>query len=172
MVLLIAAIAAPVSFLWASGVAVSAGSTVLESETMTVAADSDTRISNDANASGGKAPGSGGNDTVTGSVTTSSTTTTLTLRARGDLCNGGPNAIVKVDGATALTAVASTATFADYSATVNIPAGPHSVTITYSNDTKTSSCDRNLRSDKLTFVGGTRGQHRARRADGVDGHAG
>ena len=156
MALLIAAIAAPVSFLWASGVAVSAGSTVVETETMTIASDSDTHPYNDTAASGGKGLSWPGNDVVNGSVTTSATTTTLTLRMRGDLCNGGPNAIVKVDGTTLLTAIASTATFADYSATVNT-AGTHSISITYSNDTKTSSCDRNLRTDKLTFVAASGG---------------
>ncbi len=174
MVLLIAAIAAPVSFLWASGVAVSAGSTVLETETMTIASDSDTHVYNDTAASGGKGLSWPGNDVVNGSVTTSATTTTLTLRMRGDLCNGGPNAIVKVDGATLLTAIASTATFADYSATVNIPAGTHSVSITYSNDTKTSTCDRNLRTDKLTFVAASGGGDTTAPAapDGAHGHAG
>ena len=156
MVLLIAAIAAPVSFLWASGVAVSAGSTVLESETMTVAADSDTRISNDANASGGRALWFWGNDTVTGAVTTSSTTTTLTParprrplqrrpeRDRQGRWRNGP------DGRRVDSHVRRLQRDREHPRWA--PQRDDHVLERHEDEVR---ADRNLRSDKLTFVGGT-----------------
>jgi|tagenome__1003787_1003787.scaffolds.fasta_scaffold20980933_3 hypothetical protein len=154
LALFMAAVLVPLGLLWATSIATGAGDTVLEAESLPIAADFGGKISTDAAASGGQTLTFWGNDTATGSVTTGGPTTTLTLRARSDLCTGGATAQVKVDGTTVLTATASTATFADYSSAVNIPAGTHSVALSFTNDLKTSSCDRNLRADKLTFVGG------------------
>jgi fibronectin type 3 domain-containing protein len=155
--LLVAAVAAPLALFWVTSVAVSAGDAVVEIESLTIPSTSGAHVFTDSTASGGKAVSWWSNDTLTGSVTTTASTTTLTLRARSDLCNGGATAVVAVDGTTVLTATATTATWADYSSAVNIPAGTHSFSISYTNDTKTSTCDRNLRTDKLTFVGGSSG---------------
>src|SRR5690348_6686287 len=152
--LLVAAVVTPLGLLWATSIATGASDPVVEAESLTIPADFGGKLSTDANASGGQTLTFWANDTATGSVTTGGTTTTLTLRARADLCSGGATALVKIDGTTVLTATASTATFADYSSAVNIPAGTHSISLSYTNDLKTSSCDRNLRADKLTFVGG------------------
>jgi hypothetical protein len=154
LALLVAAVVVPLGLLWVTSVAVSAGDTVVEAESLPMPAGFGGKISTDAAASGGQTATFWANDTLTGSVTTGGTTTTLTLRARSDLCQGGATAVVKVDGTTVLTATASTATFADYSSAVNIPAGTHSLSLSFTNDLKTTSCDRNLRADKLTFVGG------------------
>jgi fibronectin type 3 domain-containing protein len=154
--LLVAAVAAPVGLFWATS-ALSAGDAVIEIESMTIPSNSGAHVFTDATASGGKAVSWWSNDTLTGSVTTTASTTTLTLRARSDLCNGGATAVVAVDGTNVLTATASTSAWADYSSAVNIPAGTHAFSISYTNDTKTSTCDRNLRTDKLTFVGGSGG---------------
>jgi fibronectin type 3 domain-containing protein len=154
LALFMAAVLVPLGLLWATSIATGAGDTVVEAESLPIAADFGGKLSSDANASGGQTLTFWANDTATGSVTTGGPTTTLTLRARADVCQGGAIAVVKVDGTTVLTATASTATFADYSSAVNIPAGTHSVSLSFTNDLKTSSCDRNLRADKLTFVGG------------------
>jgi fibronectin type 3 domain-containing protein len=155
--LLVVAIAAPLAMFWSSGVALSAGDTVLEIESLTIPSGSGAHVFTDATASGGKAVSWWSNDSLSGSVTTTAPTTTLTLRAKADLCNGGANATVAIDGANKLSITASTASWADYSGAVSIPAGTHTVTISYTNDVKTSTCDRNLRTDKLTFVGGSGG---------------
>lgn len=152
--LLVAAVVTPLGLLWATSIATGATDPVKEAESLTIPADFGGKLSADANASGGQTLTYWSNDDATGSVTTTGTTTTLTLRARSDICQGGATAQVKIDGTTVLTATASTATFADYSSAVNIPAGTHSITLSFTNDLKTSSCDRNLRADKLTFVGG------------------
>ena len=152
------ALGGPLALFWATTSATGAGSTVLETETMTIPSGSDTHVFNDSLASGGKGLSWPTNDTVTASVTTSSPTTTLTLRARGDQCQGAPNATVAIDGSTKLTASIAATSWTDYSAAVNIPAGTHSVAISFTNDLyKPGTCDRNLRTDKLTFVGGTGG---------------
>jgi predicted xylan-binding protein with Ca-dependent carbohydrate-binding module/lysyl oxidase/fibronectin type III domain protein len=132
------------------------GSAVLEAETMSIASDADTFVFSDAAASGGKALMFPSNDTVNGSITTSASTATLTLRARGDQCQGAPQAQVGIDGTNRLTATVSATSWTNYSAAVNIPAGNHTVTITFPNDRFVrGTCDRNLRVDKLTFVYGT-----------------
>jgi predicted xylan-binding protein with Ca-dependent carbohydrate-binding module/lysyl oxidase/fibronectin type III domain protein len=133
------------------------GSALLEAEGMTtISPPSDTHPFTDAAASGGQAMSFPGNDTIQGSITTTATATTLTLRARGDQCSGAPTGTVAVDGSTVLSASVSATSWTDYSAAVNIPAGTHTVRITYPNDFRSSStCDRNLRADKVTLVYGT-----------------
>lgn len=152
--MLLSVVAASFAFLVVHSAQSASGSAVIEAETMTtIAPPSDTHVFNDSAASGGQAMSFPGNDTIKGSITTTATATTVTLRARGDQCSGAPTGTVTIDGATVLTASVSATSWTDYSATVNIPAGTHTVTIAYPNDFRTSStCDRNLRADKVTLV--------------------
>jgi Ca-dependent carbohydrate-binding module xylan-binding/Lysyl oxidase/Fibronectin type III domain len=152
--LLVPLVAAFFAFLIVHSASSAGGSAILEAEGMTtIDPPSDTHPFNDAAASGGQAMSFPGNDTIQGSITTTATATTVTLRARGDQCSGAPIGTVLIDGSTVLTASVSATSYTDYSAAVNIPAGTHTVRITYPNDFRTSStCDRNLRPDKVTLV--------------------
>src|SRR5262249_22640870 len=78
----------------------------------------------------------------------------LSVRARGDQCNGPPQMTVMVDGQTALLQQVSSSDWNDYSAATAIPPGTHTISISFDNDFVSSGCDRNLRLDrvKLTAV--------------------
>jgi hypothetical protein len=152
--ILVATVAATVGLLAGAGAASGASSTVVEAENFT---DFGTYTSafNDATASGGKGLVMLGSDDVTAQVTTTDTTTTLTVTAKPDPCQGNPNVQITVDGTQLLNAAVSNTAWTDYSAPVNIPAGTHTVHIIYPNDLFVrGTCDRNLRTDKVTFVGG------------------
>jgi Ca-dependent carbohydrate-binding module xylan-binding/Lysyl oxidase len=151
---LVAIVAATVGLLAGAGAASGASSTVIEAENFTDFGTY-TSVFNDATASGGKALLMLGGDDVTGTVTTTDTTTTLTVTAKPDPCQGNPNVQITVDGTQLLNAAVTNTAWADYSAPVSIPAGTHTVHIIYSNDLFVrGTCDRNLRTDKVTFVGG------------------
>jgi endoglucanase len=88
--------------------------------------------------------------------TASTTVTTpnverIVVRARGDLCEGAPRMVVEVDGLE-LSHVVFTTYWTNYSADITLPAGQHTVRISFANDHATTSCDRNLRVDKVTLV--------------------
>ena len=59
--------------------------------------------------------------------------------------------VVEVDGVQVSQVVNSTY-WADYSAGITLPAGNHTVTISYTNDHATASCDRNLRVDRINLL--------------------
>src|SRR3954447_2288260 len=152
--LLVATVAATVGLLAGAGAASGASSTVVEAENLTDFGTYTTAF-NDATASGGKGLVMLGSDDVSAQVTTTDTTTTLTVTAKPDPCQGNPNVQVTVDGTQLLNAAVSNTAWTDYSAPVNIPAGTHTVHIIYPNDLFVrGTCDRNLRTDKVTFVGG------------------
>jgi hypothetical protein len=75
----------------------------------------------------------------------------MAIRARGDRCEGAPHMVVEVDGVQVSQVVNSTY-WADYSADITLPAGDHTVTISYTNDHATASCDRNLRVDRINLL--------------------
>lgn len=134
-------------------VAALASETTIEAESMALE-DSGVHVFSDATASGGKALNFTSDDTATTTVTTGSAST-LTLTARGDQCEGAPEAVVTIDGATLLRVlVPATSIWTQYSAAVNIAAGTHTIVVEYDNDLYVAGvCDRNLRVDKLTLSG-------------------
>lgn len=91
---------------------------------------------------------------ATGSVTTNGTATNFSLRARGVQCNGAPIVIISINGTQVLTATVSNTTFSSFNTTLtpNLPASTYTVTATFSNPYKTSSCTRALILDKLVFT--------------------
>lgn len=81
-----------------------------------------------------------------------SATTTLSgagrvvLRARGDQCEGAPRAQVSVDGRSLGTVqVPNASGWWEYPVGSPVAAGAHRVVVTFTNDHRTASCDRNLR---------------------------
>jgi Ca-dependent carbohydrate-binding module xylan-binding len=122
-----------------------------EAESMTIPSNSDIHSFNDSLASAGKALSFPGNGAVTKTVT-SGTATTLTVRARGDQCNGAPKMLVLVDGRTAMSVGVSATSWTDYSAAISLAAGSHKFSIQYANDYVVKGvCDRNLRADKVSL---------------------
>ena len=75
----------------------------------------------------------------------------LTIRARGDQCDGAPQAVVTVDGARVLTVNVSSQSWQTYSGAAIVAAGAHRVEITYPNNFANGECDRNLYVDRVSF---------------------
>jgi hypothetical protein len=122
-------------------------SSVIEAETFTGGA-----VFNDPAASGAKGLAFWGNASASAKATTQPITS-LTVRARGDQCNGAPHLILTVDGARVLSTSVSSTTWSDYSATVSLPAGVHTFQLSFDNDLYVAgTCDRNLRVDKLSVT--------------------
>jgi hypothetical protein len=78
----------------------------------------------------------------------------ITVRARGDQCNGAPVMVVKVDGTQVMSVPVPTTGFADYSADLATAAGSRTIDVSFINDYGTG-CDRNLRVDKITLSSGS-----------------
>ncbi len=91
------------------------------------------------------------NATAFGSVSTGGSKL-LTVRARGDQCLGAPLMTVKLNGAIAFRSSVSSTSWSTYSANVPVAAGTYGVSVSFTNDYKTSTCDRNLRVDSLSVV--------------------
>lgn len=74
------------------------------------------------------------------------------VRARGDLCDGSPTLVLKVNGNEAGRVVVSNTRWQEYEFSVSLPRGAHKLEVAFPNDHRTRACDRNLRLDRLTFV--------------------
>ncbi len=83
----------------------------------------------------------------------------ITVRAQGVQCNGAPQMVVRVDNNPVLTSTVSSTSWTDYSTPVNLTAGVHMVSVSFTNDyTKYKGkgnlvCSRDLNVDSLTFLG-------------------
>jgi hypothetical protein len=93
---------------------------------------------------------SGGRDVVFGSNGAASRTfsgaaTKVSLRARGEACNGAPQLKVYVDGVLKGTVTLTSSTFANYAVDISgLSEGTHTLRISFENDYYASSgCDRN-----------------------------
>lgn len=127
-------------------------STVVEAETLVQPTGSGQNFT-DANASAGTGKLVWSNAAATGQVTTPAAGK-ITVRARGDQCNGAPQMAVKLDGTQVMLVPVAATTWTDYSVDTPVSAGTHALSIAFTNDFKvTGGCDRNLRLDKVTFSG-------------------
>jgi endoglucanase len=104
----------------------------------------------DSSASGGQGLLIWSNGTASRSITTGGAQG-MTVRARGDQCDGSPQMAVAVDGQTVLSVAVSSSSWTDYSANTSIPSGNHTIAISFTND-YLSGCDRNLRLDKVSLA--------------------
>jgi hypothetical protein len=127
----------------------------LEAEQMILPAGGSVII--DTNASGGKAVQLANTGAATGSVNFGSAITSLTITARGGACQGSPQMVVTLDGASLINTSVSSGTWSTYTATANYAAGTHSLAVNFPNDyTKAKgkkACSRNLFLDVTKFYG-------------------
>lgn len=121
--------------------------TVVEGEGLSLPSGSGQVVS-DAAASGGRALNIWANATATGQVTTGAVTQ-LVLRARGDQCEGAPQAVVRVNGTQRGTVSVTSSGWADYPVSASLAAGAQRVEVAFINDRLTSTCDRNLYVDSI-----------------------
>ncbi len=114
-------------------------------------------IIDDTAASASKAVQYTSNGTATGNVTLSAPATSLSVRARGSQCKGSPQMVVKVDGNTVQTSSVGASSWSEaYTATVNLSATSHNVSVSFTNDlSRGSKCSRDLYVDKISFFGTT-----------------
>lgn len=71
---------------------------------------------------------------------------TLTVRARGEQCQGAPHMQVKVGNTTVLDVDVAATSWTDYKANFSMPAASYPATVAFTNDFATG-CDRNLHVD-------------------------
>jgi hypothetical protein len=106
-------------------------------------------IVSDSSASGGKAAKFGGGVQISGPVSLSAVGNTVTVAARADSCGTSwPLLAVAVDGASYINSTVSSTTWSSYSASVNLAAGSHQLSIT---NKGSSGC--NLYVDVTRFYG-------------------
>ena len=138
--------------LWSTTVA-NAASWTIEAESTTWSPPASAGVGPDVSATGGRYLLHWANNTAWTRGRTPYATR-LSVRAKGSQCLGAPHAVVKVDGATVLTAEVSATTWREYAASVSIPAGDHELSVQFANDLFVSgSCDRNLYWDAVSFSG-------------------
>jgi polysaccharide biosynthesis protein PslG len=132
-------------------VASAAVNTVLEAESMTILPAAAGKVIADGSASGGSALSFLTNSSASKSISLPASTTVV-VKVKGQQCLGAPNMTLTIDSkAVGTTSVANTA-WAIFTVTTDIPAGVHTVTIAYTNDTASPLCDRILYVDALSFV--------------------
>ncbi len=103
----------------------------------------------DASASGGRALVLHSNTTAAASLT-STAPGQLVVRTRGDQCQGAPTMTVLVNGVVASKVAVSATTWSDHVVPGLLRAATNRITVRYAGDFRSSSCNRNLRLDRLT----------------------
>lgn len=78
--------------------------------------------------------------------------TRFAFRVAGDQCGGAPEVDVNVDGQLLGHRVVANTTWVTYAYTGNWRPGPHTVSVSYTNDFTPSPCDRNIRLDRFVFT--------------------
>ncbi len=129
--------------------------TAIQAESLTLTPSGAGAVVSESAAGDGKALKIWSNSSALKSVPVAQDTVKITVRARGQQCSGAPQMSVYVDDVRRISTSVSNTTYADYSATLALPAGSHSVKTAFANDYRSSSCDRNLLVDSLSLVSGT-----------------
>ncbi len=124
-----------------------------EGEAMSLRSGSGT-VFPDPSASGGGALLIWSNATASKGVTTTKADR-LVVRVRGDLCKGAPRMVVRVGGKRVLSKLVSETRWTNHVASIAPVRGEQTVGISFTNDYRTSTCDRNLRVDEVSFVSST-----------------
>lgn len=134
--------------------AAQAASTSFEGESMATVPSSASQVTPEVAASGGYNLAILSNSTSSKAVTLVASTS-LTVRARGKLCNGDPHMLVQVDGVTKLDTTVPYSALTDITTAVSIPGGSHTVSVVFDNDNYQPSpyCSRDIYLDKITFTG-------------------
>lgn len=111
------------------------------------------QVVGDPSASDGRALLVWSNATAVGTIS-STGPATVTVQARGDQCDGAPVMRLQINGTTVLDLAVPSPTWAGYSVPLVVPAGTHSLALSFANDHATTSCDRNLRVDWISVSTG------------------
>jgi len=78
----------------------------------------------------------------------------IDIRAKGDICNGGPEMVLKIDGRQVAKWTLTATSWQNYSYTGKVNAGAHNVQIGFTKDYYIANrCDRNLYLDTIQFYG-------------------
>lgn len=101
--------------------------------------------------SGGTSVYYGPNGTAAVTVDLPTRLTGITVRARGDQCQGAPQAKVSVDGNVVGTFSVSSTTWADHRQALSLPAGSHRVVVSFDNNYYGGGCNRNLYVDRIAL---------------------
>lgn len=127
-------------------------SLTIEAESMSLSPGAGTVFA-DHTASGGSAVLLWANGSISATVPVPVDATAVSVTARGDHCDGGPVMTIAVDGVALSTgAVRSTSTWGTRVVSTPIAAGSRQVSVSFTNDHLSSTCDRNLRLDRVTFT--------------------
>ncbi|WP_445148139.1 carbohydrate-binding domain-containing protein [Baekduia sp. Peel2402] len=109
----------------------------------------------DAPAEGGKTFAMYTGGTAQATVRPASATTSIAVRARGAQCGGAPTLQLNVDGVKVTTFAVSATTYTSYSVAKSLAVGPHTITLSLTNDYSTASCDRNVYVDTVRTIATT-----------------
>ena len=129
-----------------------AATATAEAESMQITPGSAGSVYLDWTASGGRALGMWANSTASSTVTVGRSTQ-IVIRAKGQRCQGMPTMVVGIDGHTIGSTTVNATSWRDYPITADIPAGSHTLTVSFTNDHRGFLCDRNLMVDKVTVIG-------------------
>jgi hypothetical protein len=143
--------AAAALFLIAPAANAESTSTSIEAETMSLPASAGTTFA-DSTASAGRALLVWSNGTASATMSINGLQQ-VWVKARGDQCGGAPRMVVSLDGRTVMTKDVTQTTWTVFSGSIGAPDGKHTVTVAFTNDYKSATCDRNLRVDKVTLTG-------------------
>ncbi|WP_231748780.1 family 16 glycosylhydrolase [Mycobacterium sp. M26] len=151
------ATAAAASRKGAAQVAASTTVSSVEAESMTVTPTASARVISDANASGGAALALTDNGTASATVALAASNG-LVIRAKASLSSGPPNLALAIDGVAVTTIMVNATSWSNYTFAGAIPAGTHTLSITYSNNYDASSTSqRNLYLDSISTINGAVG---------------
>jgi len=125
---------------------------IVEGETMKSSPAASGGVISDASASQGSAFAQWMNGTASVPFSLPVPSSTITMRLRGTSCKGSPQMVARIDGSQVLASAVSPTTWTDYTVNVATAAGSHTLSIAFTNDFSTRTCDRNLYIDKTTLT--------------------
>ena len=73
----------------------------------------------------------------------------ISVRARGEACDGAPRMVVSVGGKVVLDQVVGATAWTEYAADVSLADGAHALEVRFANDLNRAGCDRNLLVDRV-----------------------
>jgi len=129
--------------------------TTIEGETLALNPASTGRVFSDSAASGGKMLKIWSNGTGARSISPAEDSVKLVVRARGEQCGGAPSMLVTVDGRSVMSVSVANTKYADYSADLTLARGGHTLEAAFTNDYRSSTCDRNLIVDSVELQAAT-----------------
>jgi hypothetical protein len=130
----------------------SSGTVTIEAESMTLSKGAMIRA--DAKANANQSVFIYTNSKLATSFSTTAQTSSITVRAKGQPCNGAPQMTVTIDATLVLTAAVDATDWTNYSAPLSIPPGTnHTLSLAFTNDAYVpGTCDRNLYIDTTTIT--------------------